>query len=105
MFAKLEIFQDGAVFFVFGMTGLGVIISVVLPRGGGTGSKFHATCGNSECEDAIGIDGLGTSRVDGAAFSEAGVATSTEGRVLVGSESASGSAKPSLTNSLWAMLR
>ena len=71
-------------------------MSVVLPRGGGQGSKFHSTFEDCECEDAIGMDGLGTSRVGGAAFSEAGVATSTEGRVFVGGESASGLAKPSL---------
>ena len=79
-------------------------MSVVLPRGIGTGAKFQSM-GDCGGKDEIGIGGLGTSRVGGAAFSEAGVATSTEGRVFVGSESASGSAKPSSTNSLQAMLR
>ena len=79
-------------------------MSVVLPRGIGTGAKFQSM-GDCGGEDEIGIGGLGTSRVGGAAFFEAGVAPSTEGRAIVELEAASGSAMPSSTNSLQAILR
>ena len=96
MFAKVEIFHDGvvclgdAVFFVFGITGVGVTMSVVLPRGSGTSVKFQSM-GDCGGEDEIGIGGFGTFCVGGAAFSEVDVATFATVRAIVELEAASGS--------------